>query len=137
NPKPLGRRFYCGETIVEEKKNYVADRTENEIVHNCYYYYRLTMMVVRLYKSGGSEVDTKHNHFDIDSPFDCQDFRAVGRGREACSSPTFRQRLRPAFSRVTLEDARRSRGREACSSPTFRQRLRPASSRVTLEDARR
>ncbi|KAJ9578912.1 hypothetical protein L9F63_004869, partial [Diploptera punctata] len=31
-----------------------------------------------------------------------EDFRAVGRGFEACSSPTFRQRLRPASSRVVL-----------------------------------
>ncbi|KAJ9581145.1 hypothetical protein L9F63_023676, partial [Diploptera punctata] len=59
-----------------------------------------------------------------------QDFRTVGRGLEACSSPTFRQRLCPASSRVVL-------GLEACSSPTFRQRLRPASSRVVLEDAGR
>ncbi|KAJ9593195.1 hypothetical protein L9F63_015240, partial [Diploptera punctata] len=28
-----------------------------------------------------------------------KDFRAVGHGLEACSSPTFRQRLRPASSR--------------------------------------
>ncbi|KAJ9600166.1 hypothetical protein L9F63_009576, partial [Diploptera punctata] len=31
-----------------------------------------------------------------------EDFRAVDRGREACSSPTFRQRLRLASSRVVL-----------------------------------
>ncbi|KAJ9595188.1 hypothetical protein L9F63_013546, partial [Diploptera punctata] len=37
-------------------------------------------------------------------------FRAVGRGHEARSSPTFRQRLRQASSslKTTLEDARRS-----------------------------
>ncbi|KAJ9582365.1 hypothetical protein L9F63_003292, partial [Diploptera punctata] len=54
--------------------------------------------------------------------------------REACSSPTFRQRLRLAISRVGCLVS--SLSREACISPTFRQRLpRKSSSRPPYSSA--
>ncbi|KAJ9581000.1 hypothetical protein L9F63_023822, partial [Diploptera punctata] len=58
-----------------------------------------------------------------------KDFRAVGRGREACSSPTFRQRLRLASSRVVLRLAILS---AVCLIYTFRQRTELPVSRQPL-----